>query len=399
MATESGTAVTADALLRPLPRPRAAATRPGPAPAPPEAHAVADASDGGARIAVIVIAAAWHLGVALPAVLRAGQGMAAPAVVALGWLVTALVGVGAGVRLLRGGLPPARSLAVALLVVDAAVVAGAGERFLFSTANWVWGGLAWFFLLALWQRPVRWLLVMLAAHGAIAVTAVVLYGATAPADLSRATMYVYGTSTLPVAVFVGAAALTAQARDRAATAAAALAVAAEREAAERARTERQERLALVSGTAEEVLAELAAGHADPADPAVRRRAVLAAARLRRLIAESDDVPDALLHELRAAADLAERNGLPIDLVAVGTPPELPVEIRRGLADPLTAALAAAEGWARLTVVAGPDEVVVSLVTPEHDGPDETTTGEGGPVEHLHERDGEIRWTQTRWRRT
>ncbi|RQX11910.1 hypothetical protein DLJ57_32065, partial [Micromonospora chalcea] len=159
---------------------------------------------------------AWHLAIALPAVLRAGPGMAFPAVVAVGWLVTALIGVWAGVLLLRGELPPARSLAAALLVVDAAVVAGAGERFLFSTANWVWGGLAWFFLLALWRRPVRWLLVMLAAHGAIAVTAVVLYGATASADLSRATMYVYGTSTLPVAVFVGAAALTAQARARAA---------------------------------------------------------------------------------------------------------------------------------------------------------------------------------------
>ena len=64
-----------------------------------------------------------------------------------------------------------------------------------------------------------------------------------------------------------------------------------------------------------------------------------------------------------------------------------------------AALAAAEGWARLTVVAGEDEVVVSLVTPDHDGPDEPATGGDGPVEHLHERDGEIRWTQTRWRRT
>ncbi|MEU8335009.1 hypothetical protein [Micromonospora tulbaghiae] len=398
MASESGTAVAAGSALRPLPRPRTA-TRSAAATAPPEAHAVADASDGGARIAAIVIAAAWHLAVALPAVLRAGPGMAFPAVVATGWLVTALVGVGAGVRLLRGGLPAAGPLAAVLLVVDAAVVAGAGDRFLFSTANWVWGGLAWFFLLVLWQRPVRWLLVMLAAHGTIALAAVMLYGATAPADLSRAAMYVYGTSTLPVAVFVGAAALTAQARNRAATAAATLAVAAEQEAAERARTERQARLALVSGTAEEVLAELAAGDADPADPAVRRRAVLAAARLRRLIAESDDVPDALLHELRAAADLAERNGLPIDLVSVGTPPELPVEIRRGLADPLTAALAAAEGWARLTVVAGQDEVVVSLVTPDQDGPDEPATGGDGPVEHLHERDGEIRWTQTRWRRT
>lgn len=398
MATESPTAVTARPAWRPRPRVSAHA---GVAGAPPEAHAVADASDRGARLVAVVIALAWHLVIGLPAVLAAGPGMAAPAVVALGWLATALVGVATGVRLLRGGLPPARRLAAALLVVDAAVFAAIGERFLFTTANWVWGGLAWFFLLVLWQRPVRWLLVLLTAHASIAVVAVVLHGATAPADLSRFAMAIYGTSTLPVAVFAGAAALTALARDRAGAAAAVLAVAAEREAAERAQGERQARLALVSGTAEEVLAELAAGDADPADPAVRRRAVLAAARLRRLIAESDDVPDPLLHELRAAADLAERNGLPIELVAVGTPPELPVDVRRGLADPLTAALAGARGWARLTVVAGPDEVVVSLVTPDHDGPDDPVAPAGGdgPVKRLHERDGEIRWTQTRWRRT
>ncbi|MFI2714104.1 hypothetical protein ACH495_28680 [Micromonospora sp. NPDC018662] len=412
MATDSGTTLTSATAVPAGPAAptgttvgtgTAARARPvaraGSAGAPPHAHAVADASDRGARLVAVGIALAWHLAIGLPAVLAAGPGMAAPAVVAIGWLVTALVGVATGVRLLGGGLPPARRLAAALLVVDAAVFAAAGERFLFTTANWVWGGLAWFFLLVLWQRPVRWLLALLAAHATIALVAVVLHGATTPADLSRFAMYVYGTSTLPVAVFAGAAALTALARARAGAAAAASAVAAEREAAERAQGERQARLALVSGTAEEVLAALAAGDADPADPAVRRRAVLAAARLRRLIAESDDVPDPLLHELRAAADLAERNGLPIELVAVGTPPELPVDVRRGLAEPLTAALTGTRGWARLTVVAGPDEVVVSLVTPDHDGPDDPVPPQDGhrSVEHLHERDGEIRWTQTRWR--
>ncbi|MGW4500056.1 hypothetical protein ACWENR_15765, partial [Micromonospora sp. NPDC004336] len=168
---------------------------------------------------------------------------------------------------------------------------------------------------------------------------------------------------------------------------------------------------------------------------------------RRLIAESDDVPDPLLHELRAAADLAERNGLPIDLVTIGAPPPLPVEVRRRLADPLTATLADARGWARLTVVCGPDEVAVSLVTPDRVDPDPAgpppddgrrdaddggsvaddggwdadggrdaggggsvaggggwdadggwVAEGGGSVEHLYERDGEIRWTQTRWRR-
>ncbi|MFR9778694.1 hypothetical protein ACL02O_21935 [Micromonospora sp. MS34] len=412
MSTESGTALTAAAsdpgagsVPRRAPRPRTpepvgpAADRPADASA---ASVVAHASDQGARIAAVAIALAWHLVISLPAVLGAGPGMAAPAVVAVGWLVTAAVGADAGVRLLRGGLPRARRLAVVLLAVDAAVFAAAGGRYLFTTANWVWGGLAWFLLLVLWRRPVWWLLVLLGLHAAIALGAVLGFGATAAADLTRYAMYVYGTSSLPVAVFVGAASIAALARDRARTAAAALAVEAERDAAERARRERRDRLTLVGGTAEEVLAALAAGAADPADPEVRRRCVLAAARLRRLIAESDDVPDPLLHELRAAADLAERNGLPIELIALGTPPELPVEVRRRLADPLTAALADARGQARLTVVAGPDEVVVSLVTPDHDGPEATgppgTDGDG-QVEHVHERDGEIRWTQTRWRRT
>ncbi|MFD2766490.1 hypothetical protein [Micromonospora eburnea] len=376
----------------------------GSEPADGAAGAVASASDRAARIGAVTIALAWHLAIDLPAVAGAGSSATASAVLAAGWLVTAAVGVAAGVRLLRGGLPPARRLAAVLLVVDVAVFAAVGGEQLFAAANWAWGGLVWFFPLVLWRRPVRWLLALLGAHGAIALAVVVADGVTAPADLARYAMYVYGVSSLPIAVFVGGTGLSTLARNRAATAAATLAVEAERVAAERAREERRARLALVSGTAEEMLAALAAGDADPADPEVRRRCVLAAARLRRLIAESDDVPDPLLHELRAAADLAERDGLPIELVAVGIPPELPVEVRRRLTDPLTAALADARGWARVTVVAGPDEVVVSLVTPDHDGPDTSgppgTDGNGsGPVEVGHERDGEIRWTQTRWHRT
>ncbi|MGN9812684.1 hypothetical protein ACTMSW_25450 [Micromonospora sp. BQ11] len=364
------------------------------------AAAVASASDRGARVVAVVIALAWHTAIGLPAVLAARADLARPTLVLACWAVVAVTGAVAGLRLLRGEPLPAWPLAVLLLVVDALVFAAAGERQLFTAANWAWGTLGWFFVLVLWGRRVTGLLVLLAAHSLIALVAVLGHGATAPADLARFTMYVYGTVSLQVAVFAGSAAIAALARNRAAAAATASALVAERDAAERARRERRERLALVSGTAEEVLADLADGRADPADPMVRRRCVLAAARLRRLIAESDDVPDPLLHELRAAADLAERRGVPIDLVTIGTPPPLPVEVRRALAEPLTATLADARDRARLTVVAEPDEVVVSLVVPDRD--DEPTAGppgDGDPrVEHLQERDGEIRWTQTRWRR-
>ncbi|MCI4062297.1 hypothetical protein MRQ36_06870 [Micromonospora sp. R77] len=221
-------------------------------------------------------------------------------------------------------------------------------------------------------------------------------------DLDAATVVAAGC-LVTATIGVGAAAFAARSLAWAGTAGATPTVATDRGTPERAGEDRRARLAVASGSAAEVLAALAAGEADPADPEVRRRCVLAAARLRRLIAESDDVPDPLLHELRAAADVAERKGVPVELVAVGVPPDLPVEVRRRLVDPLVAALADARDRARLTVVARPDEVVVGLVTPDHDGPEATGppggTAQHGPVELLQERDGEIRWTQTRWRRT
>ncbi|MET8231905.1 hypothetical protein ABZS77_14670 [Micromonospora sp. NPDC005298] len=363
--------------------------------------AVAHASDRGARIVAVAIALAWHVAIGLPAVLAARTEFAAPGVVVGGWVLVLAAGAAAGTLLLRGTPLPPWPLAGLLLVVDAAVFAAAGEGQLFTAGNWVWGTLGWFFVLAMWGQRVVGLVALLTTHASIALVAVLGHGIDA-ADLARYVMYVYGTFTLPVAVFVGSTVIVGLGRDRAAAAAAMHTMAAERDAAERGLRERRDRLALVGATAGRVLGELAAGQADPDDPDVQRRCVLAAARLRRLIAESDDVPDPLLHELRAAADLAERNGLPIDLVTIGSPPPLPVEIRRQLADPLTALLAGAREWARLTVVSGPDEVVVSLVTPDRPTPgvnDPPPPGEydDGPVQHLYERDGDIRWAQTRWR--
>ncbi|WP_442930165.1 hypothetical protein [Micromonospora sp. LH3U1] len=363
--------------------------------------AVAHASDRGARIVAVAIALAWHIAIGLPAVLAARAEFAAPAVVLGAWALVALAGAVAGVRLLRGSPLPPWPLAGLLLAVDAAVFLAVGERQLFAAANWVWGTLGWFFVLALWGRRIAGLVALLSTHALIALVAVLGHG-PGPADVARYVMYVYGTFSLPVAVFVGSAAIVGLARERAAVSAAGHTMAAERDAAERGRRERHERLALASSAAGRVLGELAAGQANPDDLEVQRRCMLAAARLRRLIAESDDVPDPLLHELRAAADLAERNGLPIDLVTIGTPPPLPVEIRRRLADPLTGILADAQGWARLTVVSDSSEVVVSLVTPDREGPEATGPPLGehddGPVQHLYERDGNIRWAQTRWRR-
>ncbi|MEU4568267.1 hypothetical protein [Micromonospora sp. NPDC023956] len=359
--------------------------------------AVATNADRGARIAAVLIAYGWHLLISLPAVLLTWSQLRWPWVVGGGWLVVAVVGAFAARRLLRDLPLPALPLVVGLLLVDAVVFPASGEALLFHSANWGWGTVGWFAVLFCWGRPLRDLVATIAAGAVVALVAVLAQGADA-ADLSRYAMYVYGVAVLPIALAVGATALRSLAAERARAAATSAAVTAQRLAAAHAQRDRRDRLALVDAAAGEILADLAAGRADPADPLVQRRCALAAARLRRLIAESDDVPDPLLHELRASADLAERRGVAVDLITLGTPPPLPVEIRRRLVDPLTTALAQADDRARLTVLASPDAVEISLVTPDRGTLEEVASPPGNdPVEYEQERDGEVRWTRTQWR--
>lgn len=411
----------------------------GPTPADPArdaATAVAVTSDRGGRIAAVVIAFGWHLAINLPALLLNWSAYRQPWVVGVGWLAFAAVGAVASIRLFRGSRAPVWPLVAVLLVVDAAVSATAPPDRLFGPVNWGWGTIGWFALLLFWDRAMAGLVGVLAASFAVALATVLANGDGGPADLSRYTMYLYGTAVLPVALHYGAGMLNTMARTRASAAGARTRVEAERIAAGHAHRERQQRLRLIGRTAGAVLAELADGRADPADVGVQRRCAREASRLRRLIAESDDVPDPLLHELRACVDVVERNGLPVEFVVIGTPPPLSVEIRRRLAEPHTATLATARQWARLTVLAGPEEVVVSVTTPgvttlgmtapgvtvpgvttpvvvtpgvtapggaaveapRPDRPDRAVlTVAENAVEYAYEQDEELVWTQTRWR--
>lgn len=103
-----------------------------------------------------------------------------------------------------------------------------------------------------------------------------------------------------------------------------------------------------------------------------------ASRLRRLFAETDDVPDPLVHELRACTDIADRRGVLVDLQVRGRLPELDRGTRRSLTERPLVALAGAERHARVTVVARHDEVAVSVVADTGD------TADG--------------WVEERWRR-
>jgi hypothetical protein len=359
---------------------------------------VAATVERGARLAAVGIAFGWHLAVNLPAIVAAWPDLRWPWAALGGWLLYVLVGVLASVRIYRRLPVPTVPLLAVLLLVDVLTFAIVPAAETFHAANWAWGTIGWFAVLVLWGGRVTTLVAVMVANAAIAFVAVLLYSGDLAVDLSRFVMFVYGTAVLPIALLAATDALQVTAQASAASAAARAVVEAERAGAARAQQDRRERLAIVTRAAGAVLADLARGRADPADPDVQRRAALAAARLRRLIAESDDVPDPLLHELRACVDVAERQGVAVDLVAVGQVPPLPVPVRRLLAEPLAAVLAGARGWARLTVVANDDEVVVSLTTPDADVPDGRSSWVvDGVVDYWYERDEDLVWTQTRWR--
>jgi hypothetical protein len=365
------------------------------------AATVVATADQGGRIAAVFIAFGWHFAVNVPGVASGWNDYRVPWAAAAGWVLFTAVGVLGTARLFYGFNVPVFPLLAVLLIVDALVIAVTPDDKFFNTNNWAWGTIGWFALILLYDRGMAALVAVLVANAVFGFVGVIAASGDgrAAVDLSRFVMYLYGTGVLPIALSAAMSVLRSTARSAAANESARAALESERLGAVHAQRERQDRLGLVSEAAGALLDDLANGRADPADLDVQRACALAAARLRRLIAESDDVPDALLHELRACVDVAERQGVPVDLIAVGELPHLDVAIRRRLAEPLAATLATARHWARVTVVAQPDEVVVSLTTPATAGPAKESHSwpMDGVVDYWYERDEELVWTQTRWR--
>ncbi|MDG4821252.1 hypothetical protein O7635_05220 [Asanoa sp. WMMD1127] len=363
--------------------------------------AVVTTADRGGRLAAVGIAFGWHFAVNVPGIAGAWTDYTVPWASAAGWVLFIVVGVLATARLFYGFAVPVYPLLAVLLIVDVLVIAVSPGDLIFHSGNWAWGTIGWFAVLLLYDKGVGQLVGVLVANAGVSLIGVVNASADGEGaiDLSRFVMYIYGTGVLPIALVAAMGALRETARGAAAQEAQRAALESERLGAVQAQRERQERLGIVSEAAGALLHDLATGRADPAEPDVQRACALAAARLRRLIAESDDVPDPLLHELRACVDVAERQGVPVDLIAVGELPELDVAIRRRLAEPLAATLATARDWARVTVVAQPDEVVVSLTTPATAGPakESFSWDMNGTVDYWYERDEELLWAQTRWR--
>jgi hypothetical protein len=231
------------------------------------------------------------------------------------------------------------------------------------TDNWHLGIIGWYGVLLLFDRPLREFLLVLFGCAVVAAVPVL----SGPAGWTGG-----GALAVTVVAIGGFQALTASVVRMLRRVAAAAAVAAatvegtrtRRAVARRVHSDRRRRYREVAGTAGPLLSGLADGSLDPADAEVIRRCATEAARMRRLFAESDDIEDRLLHELRACVDVAERRGVPVEVISQGSWPALPREVRRALTDAPMRMLSTLTGTtrpARVTVIGTRDTVSVSVL--------------------------------------
>jgi hypothetical protein len=348
-------------------------------------------------LALVLIIAVWHLTNDAAATVSGRDQWRAPLVPVLAWLLFAGLAGWLCLALVRADRTVRHPWPVgaALLAIAGAVDVTSSDQQVLGQANWAWGAIGWLAIVVFWRRPLAGLLPLLGANALLMLVRLASEGDAGRSEIARYLMIVVGTGSLQVGLagtvhaLRGAAGLVAQA------AAARAALTAAQAAADEAHRVRANRYRLLREGVADLLAELGYGTADPGDPQVRRRCATEAARLRRLMVETDDVPDPLLHELRACADIAERNGVLVDLVTMGAVAELPVLTRRALTEPPIAVLTAARSHARVTVTAARGEVAVSVVADADLDPADLPTAPAAAVQVGAQRDGDLLWVEAR----
>jgi hypothetical protein len=349
-------------------------------------------------VAVVVLVASWHIAGAGGQLLRDRPAYASFPFQGAMWLVMAVAIAAGSVLVLRGApgwLPawlPAWTVAVIALAASTAAAAAspAGQML---ALNWAWGSAGWTGVLVLLRRRFAELACFLAAL-AMATLGVQVWDGLNRTDLAGFLAVLAWSTGAQVAVAAGVRALDVAAGQAAA--------AAEREhaARERAatakiiRAARQARWLALQESAVPLVAELAAGTADPGDPQVRIRCAVQAARLRRLLAEGDELPGSLVHELHASADVAERRGVAIEVETAGLLPQVPGPARRVITDAAIAILTAARSQARITLAAVAAGIAVSFVADTGTVVRLPAAGEGVVIEQ--QQDGGMLWAEARW---
>ncbi len=345
-------------------------------------------------LAVLFLVAGWHLAGAGGQLLHDRAAYASFAFQGAMWLVMALAIAAGAVMALRGspGWRPAWAVALAGLAA-ASIAAAASPAGQMLAVNWAWGSAGWIGVLVLMRRrfsELAWFLAALAA----ATLCVQAVDGLHRLDLAGFLAVLAWSTGAQVAVAAGVRALGV-ASEKAAEAARREHAARERAAtAEVVAAARQARWLALQESAVPLVAELAAGTADPGDPRVRVRCAVAAARLRRLLAEGDEVPGPLVHELHASADVAERRGIAVEIETAGPLPPVPGPARRVITDAAIAILTAARSQARITLAAVAAGIAVSFVADTGAEIRLPAAGEGVAIEH--QQDDGMLWAEARW---
>jgi hypothetical protein len=367
----------------------------------------------GLRISMFVVAGAILFGLGLLNLVRNLDAYDLPLAQlgAFAMLAAVLVAVAAQVVLRWTRAVPHRVLIAVVLTATVLSYLALPSGRTSTEVDWIFGAANWVGLAVLLDRPLRTAVAFLVTHELLALANLLLLHNVGRASLSR-----FATGSVSVFCFPLCVAVVAAVLHRIGTAAAVATRELERvrtaeAVAVAAHRRRAQRFAELAGTTVPLLEGLADRSLAPSDPAVQRRSAIEAARMRRLLAESDTVENPLLHELRHCADIADRKGVEVELDARGRWPVPPVAVRRALTDAALTALATADSWARVTVVGDEDMVSVNVVA---DVAEDGGTGDGA-IEDWGETgvpatvESDVRvetfstggtvWTEARWKPT
>ncbi|WP_327085418.1 hypothetical protein OIE66_24035 [Nonomuraea sp. NBC_01738] len=353
----------------------------------------------GLRIATLLAASAIVFGLGLSNLLR-NVDRYEPALVQFGAL--ALLGAvlaGEAVLLARGRAWGRLRLPVVALVVAAEVLSYTAlpAKSTSTGVDWVFGAANWVGVAVLLDRPLRECAGFLMTHEVTAVLHLFLFDHPTRGALAR-----FATGSVTVVGFPLCVVVVASLLHRLSVSASAAHLELERvrtadAAAAEAHQLRLRRYGELSATAIPLLEGLADRSLDPEDAEVQRECAIEAARMRRLMAETNSVADALLHELRHCAEVADRKGVAVELDTRGRWPEPPPAVRRDLTEAALTVLATASSRARVTVVGTGDLLSVSVVADCVEVPATVPSAPGVHVEALHH-DEQV-WMEARWQPT
>jgi hypothetical protein len=345
-------------------------------------------------IAVFFLVAGWHLAGAGGQLLDNRTAYGSLAFQGAMWLVMALAITAGSVLVLRGTPSWQAAWLVALIALAASTAAAAASPAgQMLAVNWSWGSAGWIGLLVLLRRRFTELAWFLAAE-ALAILAVQAWDGLNRTNLAGFLALLAWSTGAQVAVAAGVRALDIAARQAAAATRSEDAARERQATAEVIRAARQARWVALQESAGPLVADLAAGTADPGDPQVRNRCAVQAARLRRLLAEGDEVPGSLVHELRASADVAERRGVAVEIETAGLLPPVPGPARRVITDAAIAVLTAAHSQTRITLAVVTGGLAVSFVADT--GAAVRLPAAGGEVAIEQQQDDGMLWAEARW---